>query len=309
MGRLVGRVALVTGGGGGIGAAIAVALAKEGADVVVNDLGSDVHGIGADASPGQRVAESIRALGGKVVVNGGDVSNFEDAQAMVTQAIDEFGKLDVLLNVAGILRDRMVFNMTESEWDDVIRVHMKGTFNTTRHASAYWRRERDPDANRRIINFTSGAGLHGSPGHANYAAAKLGIVGFTYSCANALGPYGVTANAVSPGAATRMTESVPDDRRRHPQDGDERAPENIAPAVAYLASEESGWCSGQVLSVRGYEVGLYSIPTVVRSIALSHRWSIDDAFRLMEPTFRQTVEATPNPRRVTVKRESQGPGV
>ena len=155
----------------------------------------------------------------------------------------------MLVNVAGILRDRMVFNMSEQEWDDVIRVHLKGTFNTTKFASAHWRSVRDESAQNRIINFTSVSGLHGAPGQPNYAAAKMGIVGLTYSCANALGRYGVTANAISPGAATRMTDSVPTERRRAGTATDaERSPDNVAPVVAYLASEQSGWINGQIVS-------------------------------------------------------------
>src|SRR5262249_35429784 len=153
---------------------------------------------------------------------------------------------------AGILRDRMVFNMSEQEWDDVIRVHLKGTFNTTKFASAHWRSRRDESAQHRIINFTSVSGLHGAPGQPNYAAAKMGIVGLTYSCARSLARYGVTVNAISPGAATRMTESVPPERRRTRTAGaDERSPDNVAPIVAYLASEESGWITGRIIHTAG----------------------------------------------------------
>src|ERR1700734_3997026 len=150
----------------------------------------------------------------KLLANGADISDFDAAEGLVRGAIDQFGRLDVLVNVAGILRDRMVFNMTETEWDDVIRVHLKGTFNTTRFASAHWRSLRDETAQNRIVNFTSVSGLHGAPGQPNYAAAKMGIVGLTYSAAHSLARYGVTVNAISPGAATRMTASIPTDRRR-----------------------------------------------------------------------------------------------
>src|SRR5579872_352643 len=242
-GMLEGRVAVVTGAGRGIGAGVARLLAHEGAKVVVNDLGVALDGTGADNTPAAQVVEEIKQAGGEAVVNGDDVSDFAASESMIRQAIDTYGKLDVLVNVAGILRDRMVFNMSEEDWDAVIRVHLRGTFNTVRHASAYWRELRDADAHHRIINFTSGSGLHGAPGQPNYAAAKMGIVGFTYSCANALGRYGVTANAIAPGAATRMTESVPEGRRRAPQNeaSDERSPDNVAPSVAYLASERSDW--------------------------------------------------------------------
>ena len=214
MARLDGRVAIVTGAGRGIGRSVAKLLASEGASVVVNDLGAEMDGSGQDAGPAQQVVAEIAEAGGKAVVNGADISDFDAAEGLVKSAIDQFGRLDVLVNVAGILRDRMVFNMTETEWDDVIRVHLKGTFNTTRFASAHWRSLRDETAQNRIINFTSVSGLHGAPGQPNYAAAKMGIVGLTYSSAHSLAKYGVTVNAISPGAATRMTESIPTEHRR-----------------------------------------------------------------------------------------------
>ncbi|MGH9048031.1 MAG: SDR family oxidoreductase, partial [Acidimicrobiales bacterium] len=215
---------------------------------------------------------------------------FQAAEAMIRQAIDNYGRLDVLVNVAGILRDRMVFNMSEEDWDSVVRVHLRGTFNTTHHASVYWREQRNPDGHYRIINFTSGSGLHGAPGQPNYAAAKMGIVGLTYSCANALGRYGVTANAIAPGAATRMTESVPEGRRRGSGSAsDERSPDNVAPAVAYLASERSDWCTGQVISARGYEIGLYNVPQVIRQVASPGPWELETAARLIEANFRPVV--------------------
>ena len=214
MARLDGRVAIVTGAGRGIGRSVAKLLASEGASVVVNDLGAEMDGSGQDAGPAQQVVAEIAEAGGKAVVNGADISDFDAAEDLVKSAIDQFGRLDVLVNVAGILRDRMVFNMTETEWDDVIRVHLKGTFNTTRFASAHWRSLRDETAQNRIINFTSVSGLHGAPGQPNYAAAKMGIVGLTYSSAHSLAKYGVTVNAISPAAATRMTDSIPTERRR-----------------------------------------------------------------------------------------------
>jgi NAD(P)-dependent dehydrogenase (short-subunit alcohol dehydrogenase family) len=180
MARLDGRVAIVTGAGRGIGRSVATLLASEGAAVVVNDLGAEMDGSGEDAGPAQQVVAEIVEAGGKAVVNGADISDFDAAENLVAGAIEQFGRLDVLVNVAGILRDRMVFNMTETEWDDVIRVHLKGAFNTTRFASAHWRSLRDETAQNRIINFTSVSGLHGAPGQPNYAAAKMGIVGLTY---------------------------------------------------------------------------------------------------------------------------------
>jgi len=286
--KLEGRVAIVTGSGRGIGAGVARLLAREGARVVVNDLGVALDGSNPDSTPAQQVVDAIKAAGGQAVANYNDIAELGSAEQLIRQAIDAFGKLDVLVNVAGILRDRMVFNMSEQEWDAVIRVHLKGTFNTTRHAAAYWREQRNPGGHFRLINFTSGSGLHGAPGQPNYAAAKMGIVGFTYSCANALARYGVTSNAIAPGAATRMTESIPDQRRRSPQDGDERAPENVAPAVAFLASEGADWCTGQVISARGYEIGLYNKPQLLSNIVGSGPWDrdLDTTFEMIERSFK-----------------------
>jgi NAD(P)-dependent dehydrogenase (short-subunit alcohol dehydrogenase family) len=278
MARLDGRVAIVTGAGRGIGRSVATLLASEGASVVVNDLGAEMDGSGKDAGPAQQVVDQIVEAGGKAVVNGADISDFDAAENLIAGAIEQFGRLDVLVNVAGILRDRMVFNMTETEWDDVIRVHLKGTFNTTRFASAHWRSLRDETAQNRIINFTSVSGLHGAPGQPNYAAAKMGIVGLTYSSAHSLAKYGVTVNAISPGAATRMTESMPTDRRRaRSADADERSPDNVAPIVAYLASERSGWITGRVIHSMGYEVSLYNNPEPISRIIGTGPWDDPDA--------------------------------
>ncbi|MFP6607256.1 MAG: SDR family NAD(P)-dependent oxidoreductase [Myxococcota bacterium] len=291
MGRLDGRVAIITGAGRGIGASLARIMATEGCAVVVNDLGGDVDGSGEDTSPAAEVVDEIVSAGGVAKANFADVSDFQAAEGIIQSALEEFGQLDVLVNVAGILRDRMVFNMSEEEWDAVIRVHLKGTFNTCKHASVYWRKERR--GKYRVINFTSGSGLHGAPGQPNYAAAKLGIVGFTYSLANSLGPYGVTANAIAPGAATRMTATIPGARERGLALGSEdprRSPDNIAPPVVYLASEESDWLNGRVIGASGYRISLYNNPEVVREIASPTPWDLDDAFKLIEQSFRPAVE-------------------
>src|ERR1700751_282084 len=276
MTRLDGRVAIVTGAGRGIGRSVARLVARQGAAGVVAALGVAMDGSGRDAGPAAEVVEEITAAGGKAIASGADISDFAAAEALIGSAIEQFGRLDVLVNVAGILRDRMVFNMTEQEWDDVIRVHLKGTFNTTKFVAAHWRAQRDESGQNRIINFTSVSGLHGSPGQPNYAAAKMGIVGLTYSTANSLAKYGVTVNAVSPGAATRMTDSVPTDRRRaRPGTPDERSPDNVAPLVAYLASERSGWITGRIVHAAGYEVALYNNPQPVIRVVGTAPWSLD----------------------------------
>ena len=308
MGSLDGRVAIVTGAGRGIGRSVALLLAAEGMSVVVNDLGGALDGSGHDAGLARQVADEIAdseggasasqggaggasasrggASRGRAVASSADVSDHAAAEDLIKTAISEFGRLDVLVNAAGILRDRMVFNMTEQEWDDVIRVHLKGTFNTTKFAAAHWRAQRDESAQNRIINFTSVSGLHGSPGQPNYAAAKMGIVGLTYSTANSLAKYGVTVNAVSPGAATRMTESVPDGRRRvRPDTTEERSPDNVAPLVAYLASERSGWITGRIVHAAGYEVALYDNPHPVSRVVGAGPWSLDALARQVERSF------------------------
>ena len=205
-----GRVAVVTGAGRGIGREYALMLAEQGAKVVVNDLGGDRDGTGADASPAQQVVDEITAMGGEAAVNGADVSDFAAAKAMIDQAVETFGGLDVVVNNAGILRDRMLTNMTEEEWDLVIKVHLKGTFAPARHAAAYWReRSKAGETNdARIINTTSVSGIYGNVGQTNYGAAKQGIAGFTFIAALELERYGVTVNAIAPGALTRLTEDL-----------------------------------------------------------------------------------------------------
>jgi len=288
MTRLDGRVAIVTGSGRGIGRSVALLLARQGAAVMVNDLGAALDGSGADTSPAQQVVEEITAAGGKAAANGADISDHAAAEGLIREAIENFGRLDVVVNVAGILRDRMVFNMAEQEWDDVIRVHLKGTFNTTKFAAAHWRSLREENAQNRIINFTSVSGLHGAPGQPNYAAAKMGIAGLTWSSANALAKYGVTVNAISPGAATRMTASVPDERRRGglPAQSDERSPDNVAPIVAYLASEQSGWITGRIIHSSGYEVSLYNNPQPISRIIGTGPWDVDALAAQVERSFR-----------------------
>jgi NAD(P)-dependent dehydrogenase (short-subunit alcohol dehydrogenase family) len=287
--RLDGRVAIVTGAGRGIGRSVALLLARQGASVVVNDLGVALDGSGTDASPAGQVVKEISEAGGSAAASGADISDHAAAEELVRGAIENFGRLDILVNVAGILRDRMIFNMAEQEWDDVIRVHLKGTFNTSRFAAAHWRSLREDTAQNRIVNFTSVSGLHGAPGQPNYAAAKMGIAGLTWSCANSLARYGVTANAISPGAATRMTASVPDERRRAgapSPESDERSPDNVAPIVAYLASEQSGWINGRILHSAGYEVSLYNNPQPISRIIGTRAWDVDTLAAQVERSFR-----------------------
>jgi NAD(P)-dependent dehydrogenase (short-subunit alcohol dehydrogenase family) len=285
MGRLDNRVAVVTGAGRGIGAEVAKLLAREGAKVVVADLGVQVDGTGADTGPAQQMVDQIIAEGGQAVANTADVSDFDAAGQMIQTAIDTFGRLDVLVNVAGILRDRMLVNMTPDEWQAVLNVHLNGTFNTSRHAAVYWREHRN-EGQYRLINFTSGSGLFGAPGQPNYAAAKMGIVGFTLSCANALNRYGVTSNAIAPAAATRMTGTIPEDRAAemglNPAD---LAPEAVAYPVAYLASEESSWMNGRVVGARGGRVTLYSNYESERELVSAQPWTIDTMFREFPRAF------------------------
>jgi NAD(P)-dependent dehydrogenase (short-subunit alcohol dehydrogenase family) len=289
-GLLEDRVIIVTGAGRGIGASFARLAAAEGAKVVVNDVGTALDSTGADASPAAAVVAEIVASGGVAELNAADVADHDEAGALVDQAVRSYGRLDVLVNVAGILRDRMIFNLSPEDWDAVVRVHLRGTYNTCKHASVHWRAQRDEAAHNRIINFTSGSGLHGAAGQPNYAAAKMGIVGLTYSCAAGLGRYGVTVNAICPDANTRMTEGIPDAHRRADQDVDVRSPDNVAPAVAYLASERSDWCNGQILYASGFDIGLFNVPRVIREIGTDRPWELSEAFDLIEAAFPSGVQ-------------------
>jgi NAD(P)-dependent dehydrogenase (short-subunit alcohol dehydrogenase family) len=248
------RVCVITGAGRGIGREYALMLAHEGAKVVVNDFGGSRDGTGGDAGPAQQVVDEIKAFGGEAVAHVGDVSSLADATAMVQLAVDTFGGLDVLVNNAGILRDRMLFSMTEEEWDAVIKVHLKGTWAPSRAASQYWRdRAKAGQANNaRLINTTSVSGIYANPGQTNYGAAKGGIATFTLIAAEELGRYGVTANAIAPGALTRLTEDLglPDEMK------DRFGPEWVAPVVTWLASEQSSDVTGQVIESSGQILGI-----------------------------------------------------
>jgi NAD(P)-dependent dehydrogenase (short-subunit alcohol dehydrogenase family) len=241
-----GRVAIVTGAGRGIGREHALMLAAHGAKIVVNDLGASADGMGQDLSPAAEVVALIKDAGGEAVANGDDVSSWDGAKRMVDQAVETFGKLDVLINNAGILRDRMMVNMTEAEWDAVIQVHLKGTFAPARHAAAYWRglqKDSGRPVNARIINTTSVSGIYGNQGQSNYGAAKAGIAAFTVITARELKRFGITVNAISPSAQTRMTEGL---RELTEAQRAQRNPRWVAPIGTWLASEQSGNVTGRV---------------------------------------------------------------
>ena len=252
-----GRVAIVTGAGRGLGREHALELARQGAKVVVNDLGAAADGVGASSGPADEVVALIEQMGGAAVANGDDVADFEGARRMVQQAIETFGGLDVLVNNAGFLRDRMLVNTSEEEWDAVVRVHLKGHFAPLRHAGAYWRAEAKDGRTRaaRVINTSSGAGLQGSVGQATYSAAKAGIAGLTLVAAHELARYGVTVNALAPAARTRMTEGAFAETMAAPDSGfDAMHPANVAPVVAWLASEDSAGVTGRVIEVEGGKI-------------------------------------------------------
>ena len=261
MGICDGRVVIVTGAGRGIGREHALAFAAEGAKVVVNDLGAGIDGTDVGEHPAEQVVAEIKAAGGEAVINGNDISSWEGARELVQQAIDTFGGLDVLVNNAGFLRDKMLVGMTEEEWDKVTTVHLKGHYAPLRHAAEYWRAESKAGRPRaaRVINTSSGAGLFGSVGQGNYATAKAGIALLTIQTAAEMKGYGVTANAIAPSARTRMTTSAGEAMAAQmaaPEDGsfDVMDPANVSPLVVWLGSEGSGEVSGRVFEVEGGKV-------------------------------------------------------
>jgi len=281
-----GKVAIVTGAGRGLGRAEALELARQGARVVVNDYGRTLQGE-EEKSPADEVADEITAAGGEAVADHGDVADWDDSQRLVQSAIDRYGQLDILVNNAGFLRDRMLFNMSEEDFDLVVRVHLKGHFCMTRHAAAYWRdrsKAADAPVYGRVVNTSSEAGLFGSPGQPNYAAAKAGIIALTLATANSLGRYGVTANAIAPRARTRMTETLPGFEEADP-DFDEFAPENVSPLVAYLASPAAAKVSGQVFVVYGRMIDVVQGPGLDRHFDVEGRWTPDTVDSALTPFY------------------------
>jgi NAD(P)-dependent dehydrogenase (short-subunit alcohol dehydrogenase family) len=280
MGALDGRVAIITGAGRGLGREHALLFAQEGAKVVVNDLGGDMHGDGGDPSAAMEVVAEIEAFGGEAVVNGANVADWEGAHALVQQALDSFGDLHVLVNNAGILRDRVVVNMTEQEWDTVVTVHLKGHFAPTHFAAAYWREQTKAgrDVNASIIHTSSTSGIFSNPGQANYGAAKSGIATLSQICAKELGRYGVRSNAICPGARTRLTEATPglSEVVKPPADGfDIWDPANVSPFVAYLATSSCPF-TGETFTVQGGRVQRVASWRVAERIEKDDRWTVTE---------------------------------
>ena len=287
MGALDGRVAIITGAGRGIGREHALLFAREGARIVVNDLGGANDGSGTDLTPAQHVAEEIKALGAEAVVNGDDVADWQGAQRLVNMAIETFGELDILVNNAGILRDRVLVNMTEEEWDDVIRVHLKGHFAPTRWAATYWREQHKAGRGRprNLVHTTSTSGLFANPGQSNYGAAKTGIATFSQIVAKELIRYDVRSNTVAPGARTRLTLATPglEDIMR-PAAGafDQWDPANVSPLVAYLASVECKF-TGETFFVQGGNVTLIESWSRGRMVDRDSIWSVAELAAALAP--------------------------
>ena len=287
MGALDGRVAVITGAGRGIGREHALLFASEGAKVVVNDVGSAMDGSGDDRTPAEQVVAEIADLGGEAVANTDDVADWDGGKRLIDAAIEAFGDLHVLINNAGILRDRVLVNMTEAEWDSVVHVHLKGHFVPTRHAAAYWRArtKEGHEVKAAVVNTSSTSGLLGNPGQSNYGAAKAGIGAFTVIVAQELIRYGVRVNAIAPAARTRMTESTPglSDIVVPPANGNQFDlwdPANVSPLVAYLSTEDCT-ANGRVFFVQGGAVQTFQNWTLTDRIERADRWTVDELRREM----------------------------
>ena len=280
MGALDGRVAIITGAGRGLGREHALLFAAEGAKVVVNDLGGAVDGSGDDRTPAEQVVDEIKAMGGEAVANADDITDWEGGRRLIAAAVEAFGDVHVLVNNAGILRDKMLVNMAEDEWDSVVHVHMKGHFVPTRHAAAYWREQvkAGREVHAAIVNTSSTSGLLGNPGQTNYGAAKAGIAAFTVIAAKELSRYGVRVNAIAPAARTRMTEQTPGlgDIVKAPTDPavfDVWDPANVSPLVAYLSTADCP-VTGQVFFVQGGQVRLFQPWTMTATVDRRDRWTV-----------------------------------
>jgi NAD(P)-dependent dehydrogenase (short-subunit alcohol dehydrogenase family) len=289
-----GRVAIVTGAARGIGRGHALEFARQGAKVVVNDLGVALDGTGGSKNPADEVVDEIRAAGGEAVANGADVADFTQTKQLVEQAVDTFGRLDVVVNNAGFVRDRMFVSCSEEEWDAVVRVHLKGHFCLSRHACEYWRArsKAGEPVDARIVNTSSGAGLQGSVGQSSYSAAKAGIATLTLIQAAELGRYGINANAIAPSARTRMTEEVFAEMMAKPESGfDEMAPENVAPLVVWLGSAESKNVTGCVFEVAGGKLSLADGWRAGPEVDKGARWAAEEIGAAVHELLQKAVPA------------------
>jgi NAD(P)-dependent dehydrogenase (short-subunit alcohol dehydrogenase family) len=297
MGTLDGKVAIVTGAGRGIGRGHALALAAEGAAVVVNDIGVALDGSeGIQSEPADEVAAEIRAAGGHAMAHHDDVASWSGGESLVEAAVDAFGRVDVLVNNAGVLRDAMSFTMDEDSWDAVVRVHLKGHFSPSRAAIIHWREryKAGHESGGRIVNTVSEAGLYGGTGQANYVAAKAGIAGMTIGLAREVKRYGVTVNAIAPRARTRMTETVLGDYGAPPAEGfDEWDPDNVGPVVAWLAGPSAAGITAQVFVVFGGRIHLMSGWDLVGEIEQDHRWTVDEIAARADELFGDRWRSTP----------------